>query len=87
MIRALGVLSRMYVVREYVMAHRETRATAEELVQVILHELADMDEDETAPAWCTTVEGVPAELTALTVGEVRQRLRITIEEIAARDSR
>lgn len=74
---------RLWDIRETVMSHATTRASAAALVEAILGEISDLDADEQAPEWVADVhiQG----LSVMTVGELRDRLRGAIEEIARRD--
>jgi hypothetical protein len=68
--------------REAIMAHDRTRALAEDVIEGILVELSEADGDDQAPEW---VPPDPDTGRALTVSELRQRLRLTLSELAARD--
>ncbi len=85
---ALDALTgRLRAIREAVMADADARHIAEGVVEAILEEVVDLADDHPAPEMLGGVRlyGPDDGLPSLTVGELRERLRFTIGEIAARD--
>lgn len=84
-----GEAHRAERIREAVMSTPETRASAEAVVEAMLESVADLDDDDVAPAWAEeAAESVYADYEpgSLTAGELRTRLRRTLTEIACRDA-
>jgi hypothetical protein len=81
--------ARLERIRETILSGRETRASAQSVVEAMLEEIADLDDDDVAPAWAENAAeaAIPGyELGEMTAGELRERLRSTLAEIAARDA-
>lgn len=77
----------LHAIRETILSHRSTRASAEGLVAALLEEIAYLPDADPAPERLggERLYGAADGFPALTVGDVRARLRFTLEEIAARE--
>lgn len=71
---------RLAAIREALLSPTLREGTAA-LVDALLHELAEYEDDDPPPAWMDDIPGAPE-----TVGELRDRLRGTLGEIAERDA-
>lgn len=83
-----GEAHRAERIREALMSTPELRASSQNVVEAMLEEVADMDEDDLAPGWVQkSAESVYSDHDGeMTVGELRERLRRTLTEIAVRDA-
>lgn len=76
-------------IRDVIMSAPQTRASAQAVVEEMLEAIADLDDDDVAPAWAeNAVEAYDPDYEAgsLSAGELRSRLRATLAEIAERDA-
>ena len=80
-------LEKIVLMRALLMRDPRLRASSEKVVQELLAELAEYDEDDPAQPLLTALAGgedVPGG--DMTVGELRGRLRVTLEDVAAHEA-
>jgi hypothetical protein len=72
--------------RELLMQKPQLRAQSEAVVEEMLAGIADLEDDEPAGDWLTELGCERLPIFEITIGELRERLRGTLAELAARDA-
>ncbi|HEX8752113.1 MAG TPA: hypothetical protein VF731_01740 [Solirubrobacterales bacterium] len=83
-----GEEQRLTYLRAAMLSEVTLRGPAEKVVQGMLAELADLDDDDPVPAWHDE-EGrdlLPGWAADWTVGELRRRLRVMLEDLATAET-